>query len=246
MGAVVRAPSCEGCRLPLLSAGEDRRAPPVVDIRRRDVVEPLVIPAMVVEVDERGHRGLEPPGTRVHEQVEPRLQRLVNPLELALGLRVMGRAVDVTDAEGTQVVLKRPGQVAEPWSVTRRARASSGACGKPVHSTACCTTSLIDAAVRSDLRSQARMKREKSSRTEMREYQRRLDAGERAELTTPSLTGPGARAGETALEGWQIGDRLKSSQLLFYSADANDQCPKISATCRDSGSGIRLAAHLAR
>lgn len=90
MSAVVRAPSCEGCRLSLLSAGEDGLAPPVVDIRWRDVVEPLVIPAMVVEADERGHRGAQPARARVDEQVQPGLERLVEPLELALGLRVMG------------------------------------------------------------------------------------------------------------------------------------------------------------
>ena len=66
MGAIVRAPSCEGCRLPLLSAGENRLAPPVVDIRRRHVVEPLVIPTAVLEIDEVRHRGVKPPGARAH------------------------------------------------------------------------------------------------------------------------------------------------------------------------------------
>ena len=40
MGAVVCVPLGEGCRLSLVSAGEDRREPPVVDIRRRERAKP--------------------------------------------------------------------------------------------------------------------------------------------------------------------------------------------------------------
>src|SRR5260370_35752701 len=100
MGAVARARSCEGCGLPLLSAGENRLAPPVVDIRRRHVVEPLVVPAMVVEIDEGGHGRLEPPGARVDEQVQAGPERLVKALPLALGLRAGGRAVDMAGGRG--------------------------------------------------------------------------------------------------------------------------------------------------
>src|SRR5262249_33217417 len=67
---VVRAPSCQRRGLSLLSAGEDRLAPPVVDIGRRDVVESLVVPAMVVEVDEVRQRGVQSPRARVDEQVQ--------------------------------------------------------------------------------------------------------------------------------------------------------------------------------
>jgi len=76
MSPVVRAPSRERGGVPRFSAGEDRLAPPVVDIRRRDVVEPLVVPAMVVEVDEVGHRRMQPARARIDEQVQARLQRL--------------------------------------------------------------------------------------------------------------------------------------------------------------------------
>src|SRR5260370_25362781 len=102
MGAVARARSCEGCGLPLLSAGENRLAPPVVDIRRRHVVEPLVVPAMVVEIDEGGHGRLEPPGARVDQQVQAGPERLVKALQLALGLPVLARPVDMAGGAGTR------------------------------------------------------------------------------------------------------------------------------------------------
>jgi hypothetical protein len=122
MGAIVRAPSREGCGLPLRSAGEDGLAPPVVDIRRRDVVEPLVVP--VLEIDEGGQRGVQPPGACTDEQVQPGLERLVKTRELALGLRVMRRAVDMPDAEPAEVVFKRLRQVARA-PVRQQARAVS-------------------------------------------------------------------------------------------------------------------------
>src|SRR2546426_9223010 len=85
---------------------------PYTTLFRSQVFEPLVIPAMVVEVDEGGHRGAEPPRTRIDEQIQPGFERLVKPLELAAGLRVMGGAVDVPNAEGLQVILEGLGQVA--------------------------------------------------------------------------------------------------------------------------------------
>src|SRR5260370_15126356 len=111
MGAVVGGRWWEGGGRPLLSAGENRLAPPVVDIRRRHVVEPLVVPAMVVEIDEGGHGRLEPPGARVDEQVQAGLERLVKALQLALGLRVMGRAVDMAESAGPPVGPKTPRHV---------------------------------------------------------------------------------------------------------------------------------------
>ncbi len=51
MGAVVRAPSGERRGLSLLSAGENRLAPPVVDIRRRHMADPFVIAPVVIELD---------------------------------------------------------------------------------------------------------------------------------------------------------------------------------------------------
>jgi len=53
----------------------------MVHIRRRDVADPLVVPLAV------------------------------EALELAVGLGMVGRAVDVPDPEGAQVVLKRGCQV---------------------------------------------------------------------------------------------------------------------------------------
>ncbi len=49
---------------------------------------------------------------RVHQQVQPRLERLVEALELAVGLGMMRGAIDVPNPEGSQVVLEGRGQVA--------------------------------------------------------------------------------------------------------------------------------------
>jgi len=48
------------------------------------------------------HRGVQPPRARTNGQVQPDLQCLVKALQLALRLRVIGRAVDMADAEDPQ------------------------------------------------------------------------------------------------------------------------------------------------
>jgi len=65
---------------------------------------------MVVEVDDGGQRRVQPPGAGGDEWAQSGLERLVNALELSLGLRVMGHAVDVPDAEGAQIGFERLGQ----------------------------------------------------------------------------------------------------------------------------------------
>ena len=80
-----------------------------LDVAGVRVVTTADLLALTLRVDEVCHRGVQPPGARVDEQVQSGLERLVKALQLALGLRVMGRAVDMADAKGPQVVLKRPG-----------------------------------------------------------------------------------------------------------------------------------------
>ena len=94
-----------------------------------------MISAVVVGVDEVRHRGVQPPGARVDEQVQSGLERLVKALQLALGLRVMGRAVDMADAEGPQVVLKTPWplRLAAIWDEDELDRAESAAWHTKVH-----------------------------------------------------------------------------------------------------------------
>jgi hypothetical protein len=78
----------------------------MVHIRRRDVADPLVVALVVLEADEVRHRRPEDLGARVDQQIESRLERLVEALERAVGLGMVGRAVDVPDPQGTQVVLE--------------------------------------------------------------------------------------------------------------------------------------------
>jgi len=61
----------------------------VVDIGRRDVADPFVVPLVVVEANKIRHRRSEEVRTRVDQQIDPGLEGFVEALELAIGLRVM-------------------------------------------------------------------------------------------------------------------------------------------------------------
>ena len=74
------------------------------NIRGRDVAQSLVIAAVVVVADEGGYRRVEVCGQLIWNLVDVPLQRLVVPLQLAVGLRVKGRRQDVPDADHPQVV----------------------------------------------------------------------------------------------------------------------------------------------
>jgi hypothetical protein len=56
----------------------------MVHIGRRQMPDPLLVPLVVVEANEVGHRRPENLGARVDQQIESRLERLVEALELPL------------------------------------------------------------------------------------------------------------------------------------------------------------------
>ena len=72
-----------------------------------DVLEYLVVPAIVVEVDEPPDRNLRFPRHIVRQLVHVPLQRLVVALQLPVGLRVVRRCEYVPDTDQLKVF---PGQ----------------------------------------------------------------------------------------------------------------------------------------
>ena len=72
-------------------------AAPEVDVSRGEIVEALVVSAMVVMLDEGRDLGFEVLLEEVVFQEDSVLQRLVPAFDLALGLWVTGSAVDLLD-----------------------------------------------------------------------------------------------------------------------------------------------------
>ncbi len=56
-----------------------------LDIRRGDVPDPFVVAAVVVELDERHDGRLQSLRAGGHQQIQPRFERLVEPVPLAVG-----------------------------------------------------------------------------------------------------------------------------------------------------------------
>ena len=72
--------------------------PPEVDIGGRDVAKALMIPGVIVMLDEAKHGLLEIAGQVVVFQQDAVLQGLVPALDLALGLGMVGRTAHVIHA----------------------------------------------------------------------------------------------------------------------------------------------------
>src|ERR1700712_5735896 len=85
----------EGLTLDPCALAQDVLAAAEVDVGRGEVAQALVSPEMVVVLDEGGHTRLQFAGqVGVFEQ-DAVLEREVPALDLALGLRMTGRAADV-------------------------------------------------------------------------------------------------------------------------------------------------------
>ena len=94
---MLQAALFDGVAFDPFSLQQDGLAAPEVDVGRREIVEALVIAAMIVVLDEGCDLGLEIAREEVVFQQDAVLQRLVPALDLALGLRMAGRTVDVFD-----------------------------------------------------------------------------------------------------------------------------------------------------
>ena len=94
---MVQAPQFDSASLDPFSLQQDGLASAEVNVRRRKIVEALMIAAMIVALDEGSDLGLEIAWEVVVLQQDAVLQRLVPAFDLALGLRMGGRAAGVID-----------------------------------------------------------------------------------------------------------------------------------------------------
>ncbi len=92
-----QAPLVDGLSLDALSFFEDGLASAKVDISRGQIVDALVIPLGVVVLDEAVDLSLQSARQIVVLQQDAVLQGLMPPLDLALGLRMVGRPADMGD-----------------------------------------------------------------------------------------------------------------------------------------------------
>src|SRR5271169_1264620 len=97
MLAVYQSPLFDGLLLDPFSLQQNGLAASEVDVGRREIAEALVVAAMIVVLDEGCDLGFEVARQEVVLKQYAVLQRLVPPLDLALGLRMTGCAVDVID-----------------------------------------------------------------------------------------------------------------------------------------------------
>jgi len=92
---VLQAPMLDGRAFNKVSFGQYIKSPAEVGIRRGHIAEALVITVKVVAFDEGADLSLKVTGQEVVFKQYPVLQGLVPALDLALGLRVIGRTADV-------------------------------------------------------------------------------------------------------------------------------------------------------
>src|ERR1700704_28128 len=120
---VLQAAVSNGLSLDPFSFGQDGWTAPEVDVGRGEIVDALVIAAVVVVVDEGRDLGFEIAGQEVVFQQDAVFEGLVPALDLALGHWMIGRAAQVLDAAGTepfgQVARDIAGTVVrqKPWSL---------------------------------------------------------------------------------------------------------------------------------
>ena len=83
------------CALPIFAFEEDGLGPPEVGVSRSEIAEALVIASMVVALDEGRDLAFEIAGQVVVLKQDAVLERLMPALDLALGLRMIRRSVDM-------------------------------------------------------------------------------------------------------------------------------------------------------
>ena len=96
-GLVVQAALSDGFSFDPFTFEQDCVAAPEVDVGGREIVEALVVSAMVVMLDESRDLSFEVFPEEVVFQQDAVLQRLVPALDLALCLGMAGGAMDLVD-----------------------------------------------------------------------------------------------------------------------------------------------------
>ena len=85
---------------------KDGLGPPEVDVSRSEIAEALVIAGTVVVLDEGRDLAFEIAGQEVMLEQDSVLERLMPALDLALGLRMVGRSADMLDVPLVQPIGK--------------------------------------------------------------------------------------------------------------------------------------------
>jgi hypothetical protein len=96
-GLVVQAALFDRVSFDPFTFEQDGLAAPEVDVGRGEIVEALVVSAMIVMLDEGGDLRFEVLLEEVVLQENAVLERLVPAFDLALRLRMAGSAVDLVD-----------------------------------------------------------------------------------------------------------------------------------------------------
>ena len=109
--AVLQAPMFDGLAFDAFPFCEELFGPAEVGTRRGHISQALVVALMIIVLDEGADLGLEVPRQEVVLQQDPVLQGLAPALDLALGLRVIGRAADVFHVLFSQPLRKVGGDV---------------------------------------------------------------------------------------------------------------------------------------
>ena len=105
---MLQAPQFDGLSLDPFSLQQDGLAAAEVDVGGGEIVEALMIAAMIVALDEGSDLGFEIAREEVVLQQDAVLQRLVPALDLALGLRMARRTAGVIDGPILQPVGQSP------------------------------------------------------------------------------------------------------------------------------------------
>src|SRR5438046_394213 len=130
---VLQAAVSNGLSLDPFSFGQDGWPAPEVDVGRGEIVDALVVAAVVVVVDEGRDLGFEIAGQEVIFQQDAVFESLVPALDLALGHWMIGRAAQVLDLAVVEPLGEIARDVAGPvvWQEPRPLRGlgagSSGA-----------------------------------------------------------------------------------------------------------------------
>ena len=93
---------CDGLSFDPFSFCQGGGPAPEVDVRRGEIVDALVVPAVVIVGDEGFDLGFEIAGQEVVLQQDAVLERLVPALDLALCHRMIGSTTNVLDAPVTE------------------------------------------------------------------------------------------------------------------------------------------------
>jgi hypothetical protein len=111
LAAVHQASAVDGLSFDPFPFQQDGLAPAEVDIDRGEVGDGLVVSQVVLVGDEGGDLGFKIAGQIVVLQQDAVLERLMPALDLALGLRVEGRAADMTHAPIREPIRQIAGDV---------------------------------------------------------------------------------------------------------------------------------------